>query len=98
MAGGITGAGTTFNLPNYVGELFGITPEDTPFLSSIGGLTGGKETTSAIFQWETYDLRDASATAQVVEGLAAPTAQARVRGNVNNVTEIHEESIEVTYS
>jgi hypothetical protein len=39
---GIVGMGTTYNLPNYVGELFAITPEDTPLLSSIGGLTGGK--------------------------------------------------------
>jgi len=38
---GITGQGTTYNLPNYVGELFAVSPEDTPFLSSIGGLTGG---------------------------------------------------------
>ena len=98
MSGGITGQGTTFNLPNFVGELFGITPEDTPFLSSIGGLTGGVETPSSFFQWETYDLRDASPTAQVVEGAAAPTAQARVRGNVGNVTEIHHEAIEISYS
>jgi hypothetical protein len=33
--------GTTFNLPNFVGELFELTPADTPFLSAIGGLTGG---------------------------------------------------------
>src|SRR5262249_26859901 len=45
-----------------------------------------------------YDLRTASATAQVVEGAAAPTAQARVRGNVINVTEIHQEAIEISYS
>ena len=31
---GITGMGTTFNLPNYHGQLFGLTPEDTPLLSA----------------------------------------------------------------
>lgn len=56
---GITGLGTTYNLPNYVGEIFAVTPEDTPFLSSIGGLTGGKATKSTIFEWQTYDLRSA---------------------------------------
>lgn len=29
---GITGLGTTYNLPNYVGELFAVSTEDTPLL------------------------------------------------------------------
>lgn len=95
---GITGQGTTFNLPNYVGELFSITPADTPFLSMIGGLTGGKPTSSALFQWQSYDLRNPSETNQALEGANAPTAQARVRANINNVTEIHHEAVEVSYS
>ena len=37
---GVSGIGTTFNLPNYHGELFSVTPSDTPLLSAIGGLTG----------------------------------------------------------
>ena len=32
---GITGMGTTFDLPNYAGELFALTPEDTPLLLSL---------------------------------------------------------------
>ena len=28
----VNGQGTTFNLPNFVGELFAITPTETPFL------------------------------------------------------------------
>jgi hypothetical protein len=39
---GITGQGTTFGLPNYTGELMQISPSETPFLSAIGGLNGGK--------------------------------------------------------
>lgn len=95
---GITGQGTTFNLPNYVGELFAISREDTPFLSAIGGLTGGRPADSTLFQWSTYDLRDAEDDRQRVEGAAAPTPEERVRGNVNNVVEIHQESVEVSYS
>lgn len=95
---GITGQGTTFGLPNYVGELFSVTPEDTPLLSLIGGISGGKETSSSVFQWQQYDLRSASATAQVVEGANAATAQERARENVINVTEIHQETVEVSYS
>lgn len=95
---GITGQGTTFNLPNFVGELFSITPEDTPFLSAIGGLTGGRQADGSLFSWQSYDLRDAVENNTVVEGADAPTAQARVRATLNNVLEIHQEAIEVSYS
>jgi hypothetical protein len=95
---GITGQGTTFNLPNYVGELFSQSPQDTPFLSSIGGLSGGEAVTATLFQWQGYDLRDAADDRQRLEGAAAPTAEARVRFNVSNVVEIHQEAIEVSYT
>lgn len=95
---GITGMGTTFNLPNYVGELFAASPEDTPFLSAIGGLTGGRPAQSTIFTWSGYDLRDASATRQRLEGADAPTAEARARFNVSNVCEIHQEAVTVSYT
>ncbi|MFD1940539.1 DUF5309 family protein [Nonomuraea mangrovi] len=94
---GITGLGTTFNLPNYTGELFGLTPEDTPLLSSIGGLTGGGQTTSVEFEWETYDLRDPGQRTKV-EGAAAPTSEERVRANVTNVVQIHQEAVGVSYT
>ncbi len=95
---GITGQGDTFDLPNYTGELFLTSPADTPFLSSIGGLTGGKAVKSTLFNWQTYDLRDASATRQRLEGADAPTAEARVRATVHNVVEIHQEQVEVSYT
>jgi hypothetical protein len=95
---GITGQGTTFNLPNFVGELFAVSREDTPFLSSIGGLTGGRAADSTLFQWTTYDLRAAADDRQRLEGANAPTAEERVRGNVFNVVEIHQETIEVSYT
>lgn len=40
----VTGIGTTWNLPNYAGELFTADPTQTPLLSMIGGLTGGRQT------------------------------------------------------
>lgn len=95
---GITGMGTTFNMPNYVGELFAETPQDTPFLSSIGGLSGGMAVNSTLFQWQGYDLRAASDARQRKEGDAAPTAEARTRFNVNNVLEIHQEALDVSYT
>ncbi|WP_432111371.1 SU10 major capsid protein [Streptomyces sp. YPW6] len=95
---GITGQGTTFNLPNYVGDLFAQSPMDTPFLSSIGGLSGGESVNSTLFQWQGFDLRDAADDRQRVEGAAAPTAEQRVRFNVNNVVEIHQEAVEISYT
>lgn len=94
---GITGMGTTFNLPNYAGELFAITPDDTPLLSAIGGLTGGGMTTGVEFEWQTYDLRDPAQRTKV-EGATAPTAENRARGNVRNVCQIHQEKVSVSYT
>ena len=93
---GTTGIGTTFSLPNYHGELLAVTPSDTPFLSAIGA-GGGKQTTSTSFEWQTYDLRQASQPG-VLEGATAPTAEERVRANVSNVVQIHQEQVAVSYT
>ena len=95
---GITGQGTTFNLPNYVGELFAASPEDTPLLSAIGGLTGGESVGATLFEWQGYDLRDADDARQRLEGANAPTSEERVRYNASNVLEIHQESVEISYT
>ena len=95
---GITGQGTTYNLPNYVGELFAVSREDTPLLSAIGGLTGGRSTTATLFEWQGYDLRDPDANRQRLEGADAPAGEERVRFHANNVVEIHQESVEISYT
>ncbi|MFP3990657.1 DUF5309 family protein [Streptomyces sp. E11-3] len=95
---GITGMGTTFNMPNYVGELFAQSPTDTPFLSSIGGLSGGEMSAATLVQWQGYDLRDAADDRQRLEGAAAPTAEERTRFNVTNVVEIHQEAVSISYT
>lgn len=94
---GITAMGTTFNLPNYVGELYSITPSDTPLLSAIGGLTGGGMTAATEMEWQTYDLGDPGQHV-ALEGAAAPTAEGRVRANVRNVLQIHQRKISVSYT
>lgn len=95
---GITGLGTTYNLPNYVGELFAASPEDTPFLSAIGGLTGGESVGAVAFEWQGYDLRDAENDRQRKEGADAPSGEARVRYNAGNVLEIHQEAVNISYT
>jgi hypothetical protein len=95
---GITGMLNTFNSPNFVGEVFAITPTDTPLLSAIGGLTGGQSTDSTIFTWQSYDLRAPDANRQRLEGADAPTAESRVRTNNFNTVEIHQESLDISYT
>lgn len=95
---GITGMGTTYNLPNYVGELFAASPEDTPLLSSVGGLSGGESVGATLFEWQGYDLRDAEDDRQRLEGADAPDGEARVRYNASNVLEIHQEAVSVSYT
>jgi hypothetical protein len=94
---GTTGVTTTFSLPNYHGELFALSPADTPLLSASGGLGGGQQTTSTAFEWQTYDLRDAASRPRL-EGADAPTAEARVRANVENVVQIFQEAVSTSYT
>ncbi len=95
---GITGMGTTYNLPNYVGELFAASREDTPLLSAIGGLTGGRATKATSFEWQGYDLRDPDDTRQRLEGADAPDGEARTRYKASNVVEIHQEAVNLSYT
>lgn len=95
---GIIGQGTTYNLPNFTGELFNISPSETPLLTAIGGLSGGKETKSVEFEWQEEDLRESSENRSRLEGANAQTSDARVRRNVKNVVEIHQETVEVSYT
>jgi hypothetical protein len=95
---GIVGMGTTFNLPNFVGDLFTVSPEDTPLLSAIGGLTGGREAFDKTFEWQFYDLRDADPNRQRVEGAEAPVATERVRANAPYVVGVHQETVSISYT
>lgn len=94
---GITALGTTYNLPNYTGILHQLTPSDTPFFSAIGGLTGGGQTNSIEFEWQTYDLRAAGQNTKL-EGAEAPSESERVRASVNNIVQIHHETVGVSYT
>ncbi|MFB7367862.1 SU10 major capsid protein, partial [Streptomyces hydrogenans] len=94
----VTGQGTTYNLPNYHGDLYKVTPTETPFLAAIGGLSGGKRTKSTEFEWQTMDRRSSTANNSALEGANAPTGVARSRSAVSNVVEIHQSAVEVSYT
>lgn len=94
----IAGLGTSFNLPNYGGELYTVTPSDTPFLSAIGGLNELGETTDSIeFEWQTQDL-DEPEQPEHLEGNDAPSMEEETRLNVNNIVQIFHYSFGVSYT
>jgi hypothetical protein len=94
--GAVAGQGLTYNLPNYVGELFRLTPTDTPFLAMIGGLSGGVGTTSKQFTWQTTD-NNAPGQPEVLEG-ANPVFESRDRAEVINTTQIFQYGVELSYT
>lgn len=96
----VTGIGTTWNLPNYAGELFTADPTQTPFLSMIGGLTGGRQTDN--FEFPTavlYDFPEAGQPSISEQAsTTAPTATHIARQQEKNVVQIHQEVIDLTYA
>lgn len=94
----VSGMGTTYNLPNYHGQLFEVSPTATPFLSMIGGINGAKVINSKEWEWQTIGVRSASANNAKLEGQDAPTASEQAKSNVTNITEIHQSAITVSYS
>lgn len=94
----VNGQGTTFNLPNFVGELFGITPTETPFLSAIGGLTGGVRTNTKEFAFQEYELPTAKQPVDNLEGQDAPDPTEIDRAQASNVVQIFHETLEISYT
>lgn len=88
---------TSYDLPNYVDELFDLMPQVTPFFSAIGGENGGREVHSRDFVWEVEDGEAASATAQQFEN-ASVTGSLVPRQPVHNVVEIHQEAVKFGYT
>lgn len=95
----ITGIGTTWNLPNYAGELFTAAPTATPLLSMIGGLSGGITTTNAEFPTaQLFDYPDAEQPGiSEAASATAPTARHIERNQETNVVQIHQDTTDLTY-
>ena len=96
----VTGIGTTFNLPNFAGDLFTASPTQTPFLSMIGGLSGGMKTENDEFATGVlYEFPNAAQPAISEQASqTAPEATAIVREQKTNVTQIFHETISLTYA
>ncbi len=94
----ISGTGTVWNLPNYIGQLYTSTPAETPFLNLIAN----KAVKTDNFQFPTgaeYSISGASQPEITESGsLAAPTAVSYARTQETNVTQIFQETVSVSYS
>ncbi len=94
--GAVSGVTTTFNLTNFLGTLFKITPDDTPLVTMIGGLRGWIPTYTKIFNWQTVDNADAAQTG-IVEA-ADPDYYERSRSEVSNCTQIFQYGVKIGYT
>lgn len=95
----VTGTGTIWNLPNYFGELFTADETETPFLSYIGGLNGGAQTSN--FEFATGSLYDFPTPKQPsiseTASLTAPSGTEAVRTQIKNVTQIFQQAVDISY-
>jgi hypothetical protein len=100
MAAPITANGNTWNLPNFSGELFTTDAEQTPFLTMIGGLTGGGlQTQNFEFAIDSQYSYPAAAQPAITEtaSLTAPAAISYVRDQSKNVTQVFHEKVSISY-
>jgi hypothetical protein len=89
---------TIYDLPNYYGELLSVSPQDTPFLSAIGGLSqGGYRVNSTLFEGQSYDLSTPAQPA-ILEAADISTYTERARSNWVNVAQIFQYGIGVSYT
>lgn len=93
----VSGLGHTYNLPNFVGELFWLTPVDNGFTAMIGGLTGGQRVRSIDFPIGQFVENVAAAQPDIVQGADA-TFSERTRTQQENVVQIHQEGFHLAYT
>lgn len=97
--GGAAGFGS-WNLPNFVGELFKLSPMETPFLSMIGGLSGGEAVNTVKYTWQDTLHRAPALTHASrgrIEGDDA-VFSVQSRSERSNVVEIFQYGVELTYT
>lgn len=95
-------AATVWNCPNYIGELFLIGANQTPFLNMIGGLQGDRVRTVGAFDYPLAQpwALEAAAQPAITEtaSLTAPDPWTYVRGQDDNTVQIFQRSVSVSYA
>jgi len=88
------------DLPNYAGELFTASREQTPFLSMIGGINGAKVTKALTFPITSeYTITGISqpAISEATAATGPPIPLNLTRGQEVNTVQIFQESVDLSY-
>lgn len=93
----VSGEIDSYDLPQYVGELFDLNPGNAVFFSMAGGMNGGRTVASREFTWS-VDGAEASSSGDSQLENQDPTATAVPVQQVTNVVEIHQEAVEFGYT
>ena len=97
-----TGAATTWNCPNYLGDLIvTASPTKTPLLQMSGGLNGVKVSNNFVFPIDQEYTQTAASQPSITETTAAaglPTAISAVRSPVVNTCQIVHELVSISYA
>jgi len=90
----------TTNSLNYLGVLYQIGAEQTPFLNMIGGLSGGNVSNSRTFAVaQPWALNSAAQPAITENGsMTAPTAVTYSRGQDTNTCQIFQKAVKISYA
>lgn len=88
------------DINNFQGELFRVGGQRTPFLSAMGGLSGGgKVIQSTFFQFQTADnVTISSAATEGTEGGQPTEYLGRNRGAYTQVTQIFHKGVKMSYT
>lgn len=90
---------TTYDNPNFMGQLFMKGNRPNAVLQLVGGITGYRTTTSTEFACgQEYEIADHKSQVARLEGGDAPDATNAVRDQSTNVVQIIQESVNVSYT
>jgi len=97
----VSGTGYVWNLPQYLGPLFMVGQNQTPFLNVIGGLEGSRVRVVNSLEFPvsvSWSLESASQPALTEEDIeSAPTATGYVRSQDTNTVQYFHRAVKVTY-
>jgi len=96
----ISGNGTTQNNPNYLGVLFEIGQNATPFLNMVGGTNGARPVNGVNFALNTNYVLDAAAQPTISEdaSVTGATASTFAQTQDENAVQIFQRVAEVSYA
>jgi hypothetical protein len=92
--------GESWNLPNYLGEIFTAAPTQTPILQMSGGLNGVKTSANFMFpidQEYTPETATQNAITETASIAGPPAAVSVVRSQVVNTCQIEQEQVDLSY-